>query len=261
MSRDRAAVMDRPRSVSARQAPTPGTPRRPWRAALKLGVLGIGLAMLLGGLSFVLLFVADYNMAGNGSTDPRARAAWAWEYGDHLHYGIHLVAGRVLDLCPCSRNAAGAQYYYAKFHAITPRQKAVLANSKPSSPAEWAGYVGGPFVVWLDWTGDGIAWLGGQRPADARARQARSATAWRPTRFASRAERRSSGATSTSSAKRTPSPPARASAAASTPTGCCPGEQFQFTFTERGRFVYFCREHGEADSSMPIGMAGTIIVE
>ena len=38
-------------------------------------------------------------------------------------------------------------------------------------------------------------------------------------------------------------------------------EQFQFTFTERGRFVYFCREHGEADSSMPIGMAGTIIVE
>jgi hypothetical protein len=38
-------------------------------------------------------------------------------------------------------------------------------------------------------------------------------------------------------------------------------EQFQFTFTERRRFVYVGRGHGEGDSSMPFGMAGTIIVD
>jgi plastocyanin len=223
-------------------------------------VLSLGVALVLGALSFVLLFVADYNMAGNGSPEPRARAAWAWEYGDHLHYAGHLVAGRVLDLCPCSRNAAGAQYYYAKFHAITSRQKAVVVNSKPSSPSEWAGYITGPFMVWLDWAGDGMAWLGGQRPsthimvrldqyivAPDEVRIARGTTVtWR-------------NVDSVGDAHTVTASPGQVVGFGS--DWLVPGEQFEFTFTERGRFVYYCREHGEADSSMPIGMAGTIIVD
>jgi plastocyanin len=37
-----------------------------------------------------------------------------------------------------------------------------------------------------------------------------------------------------------------------------PDEQFAFTFTERGRYPYFCRAHGAPGLQ---GMAGIVIVE
>jgi plastocyanin len=261
VSLDRTAVLERPR-VGQRPGGT-RSPRRPaptrfkWRALLKLGLAAVGLACLLGGVTFVLLFVADYNMAGTGSSDPKTRAGWVWERGDHLHYGIHLVLGRVFDLCPCSRNAAGAQYYYAKFHAVTPRQKAVITNIKPANIGEWAGYISGPSLVWFDWIGDGIAWLGGQRPTSQvtialdqfaatpdTIRIARGTTVtWRNVDELGEAHTVTAG-------------PGQLERFDS--DFLVPGERFAYTFTERGSFVFFCREHGEP---IPSGMAGTVIVE
>ena len=88
-----------------------------------------GILVFLGLFSLGLLGLADLSMAGNGSPDVGARAQWAWDRGDHLHYAVHILAGRVLDLCPCTRRAADAQYYYARFHAVTPRQRDVVSNT------------------------------------------------------------------------------------------------------------------------------------
>src|SRR5438128_6943817 len=63
--------------------------------------VGLGLAVFLVVFSLGLLGLADFSMAGNGSPDTRARAQWAWDRGDHLHFAIHILSARVLDLCPC----------------------------------------------------------------------------------------------------------------------------------------------------------------
>ena len=134
--------------------------RRFWRTGIVIGVLG-----LLAALSLFLLALADYTIAGNGSPNFGDRVRWTVDRGDHLHYAVHLAAGRVFDLCPCTRRAADAQYFYARFHAVTPRQQQVLKDSRPGGLRGLPAYVFGPIGVGMDWIGDGVNWLRGDRPA------------------------------------------------------------------------------------------------
>jgi plastocyanin len=233
-------------------APDRRVPRWIFRTAL-----GIGFAVFLGLFSLGLLGLADLSMAGNGSPDVGARAQWAWDRGDHLHYAVHILAGRVLDLCPCTRRAADAQYYYARFHAVTPRQRDVVSNTHPSSPAAFVAYVVGPAAVGLEWLGDGISWLGGQRPPLAVGVGLDQFAVTPPEIHIVR------GTTVTwrnvddlGEAHTVTADPGQATKFDS--DFLEPDEQFAFTFTERGRYPYFCRAHGAPGLQ---GMAGIVIVE
>src|SRR5262249_847635 len=163
---DRGAILERITHGYSGQPPhAPAPRRRRWSAWLKplLALLAVLAATFVVGMA--LLFYADFTTAANGSSDPRTRAAWALDHGDHLHFAGHIVLGRVLDPCPCSRRPAAARYFYAKFHAVTARQKSVATTTEPHNLREWATYLGGPFGVAFDWLGDGIGWLSGDRPS------------------------------------------------------------------------------------------------
>jgi plastocyanin len=196
-------------------------------------------------------------MAGNGSPDPRARAEWTLASGDHLHFAFHIMAGRVLDLCPCTRRAAGAQYFRAHFHALTPLQKTVADNSHPGTPAQWANYFFGPAQVAFAWVGDGMHWLGGQRPAlemvvnmdsyafsPAEIHIARGTTVtWR------NVDQLGEAHTVTADPGQVPKFDS---------DFLEPDESFSYTFTERGRFAYYCRVDGQPGLQ---GMSGLVVVE
>jgi plastocyanin len=178
--------------------------------------------------------------------------------GDHLHFAGHIVVGRVLDLCPCTRRAAAAQYFYAKFHALTPRQKGVAANTNPHTPSEWAAYVSGPFAVGFEWLGDGVAWLRGQRPSSMvtialdqyemmpnQIHVARGTTVvWR-------------NVDEVGEAHTVTTDPATWILKFDSDL-LLPSEQFQVVFTERGQYNYYCRVHGAPDGA---GMSGVIFVD
>jgi plastocyanin len=221
------------------------------------GILAVITCLVLMAVGFGLLALADFSVAGNGSPDPRARAAWTLASGDHLHFAFHIMVGRVLDVCPCTRRAADGQYYRAHFHALTPLQKTVAANTHPASAAEWANYVFGPVQVAFAWVGDGLRWLGGSRPAletvvslDTYAFQpaeihiARGTTVtWRNVDALGEAH--------TVSADPGQVPKFDSDFLE-------PDETFSYTFTERGRFAYFCRLHGQINLQ---GMSGLVVVE
>jgi plastocyanin len=157
-------------------------------------------------------------------------------------------------VCPCTRRAAAAQYYRAKFHALTPHQRALLQVTSPRSPEEWARYFLEPVQVGLEWLGDGLAWLRGNRPTqflevdidgfDFRPAEVvviRGTTVrWR-----------------------------NVDDLAHSVTSATPGlfdsgwlepeEAFSFTFTERGRYAYF----GAIEDNDPSAhdLSGVIVVE
>jgi plastocyanin len=218
-------------------------------------VLGLAAFLVLFGLA--LLGLADFSMAGNGSPEVRARAQWAWEHGDHLHYAVHILQGRALDLCPCTRRAADAQYYYAHFHAVTPHQAAVVSNIRPNNPAQWVAYAVGPPRVVLDWVGDGISWLAGSRPPLAVGARLDQAGVTPPEIHILR------GTTVT---WRNVDELGEAHTVTTDPRQAAdfdsdflePDEQFAYTFTERGRYTYFCKVHGAPGL---LGMAGIVVVE
>jgi hypothetical protein len=49
---------------------------------------------------------------------------------------------------------------------MTPTQQQLLASSNPRTNATWVAFFVDPFRVTFEWIGDGIAWLGGDRPID-----------------------------------------------------------------------------------------------
>jgi hypothetical protein len=64
------------------------------------------------------------------------------------HYWAHLVAGRALQVCPCTRRRAYWQYWKAHFHAGTPQQRALVTTAVPHS-----GQAGLRDVVVVSWLG------------------------------------------------------------------------------------------------------------
>lgn len=213
--------------------------------------------MLLAAVGFSLLGLADFVMAGNGSSNSRERLSWTIASGDHLHFAYHMVLGRILDLCPCTRNAAGTQYYRAHFHALTPHQRALAANTHPRTAAEWLNYVIGPAEVSRDWFGDGLGWLGGRRPPREMAVSLEgyameppeihilrgTTVTWR--NVDELGEAHTITADSGQSVK-------------FDSDFLEPGETFSTTFTERGSYKYYCRVHGEPGLQ---GMSGLVVVE
>jgi plastocyanin len=230
---------------------------RGWTRWIKRGLLALGVFAFLGVTSLALLVYADIAMAGDGSRDFGEQAQWAWAHGDHLHYAGHLVAARLFDVCPCTRRTAAAHYYYARFHAVTQRQKDVLVNARPASAAEWAAYVTGPIAVGLDWLGDGVAWLGGHRPPrqvvvvlDKFAVQPEEIHIPRGTSVTwLNADQLGEAHTVTADAGQL---------VRFDSDWLEPYERFDFVFTERGRFIYFCRAHGAPQLG---GMSGVVVVE
>jgi plastocyanin len=232
-------------------------PHHRWRPWLwRAGLLLAGLAFLAT-LTLFLLALADYNIAGNGSPNFNDRARWTIDRGDHLHYAVHLAAGRIFDLCPCTRRAADAQYYYAKFHAITPRQQQVLKDSRPGGLGGLPAYILGPFGVGMDWIGDGVSWLSGNHPARAVSVALDQYQMNPPVIQVLR------GTTVT---WRNVDELGEAHTVTADPGQVVkfdsgflePDESFSFTFTERGRYTYYCTLHGEPGKN---GMAGVVVVD
>jgi hypothetical protein len=50
---------------------------------------------------------------------------------DQLHYGVHLLGGRILSLCPCTDQLAETQYIKGLAHARSPLQVALLTAERP----------------------------------------------------------------------------------------------------------------------------------
>jgi len=218
------------------------------------------MGVLVAALTLSLLTLADFEMAGNGSPSTAERLAWVWDRGDHLHFAVHIAQARLFDICPCTRRAAGDQYYEAHFHALTPHQVALAADSNPHTASDWVEYVVGPFAVGFDWIHDGIAWIGGQRPSQQatvlmdqyefeppEVHIARGTTVtWR------NVDEEGEAHTIT----------ADPSQAVKFDSGwVLPDESFQYTFTERGRFFYYCQAHGAPGQEGLAGMTGAIVVD
>jgi len=218
------------------------------KAAVVVGLLSL--------LSLLLLAVADYDQAGNGSPDLSARAAWVWVHGDHVHFAVHMAAARVLDVCPCTRRAAATQYYRAHFHAVTPHQAALAADSRPRTMGDWAEYVVGPFTVGFDWLHDAATWIAGQRPTQ------QATVLVEEIEFAPAEIHVTRGTTVT---WRNVDELGEAHTVTADPGQTVtfdsdwlePDESFSFTFTERGRFVYYCQAYGAPDHQ---GMSGVVVV-
>jgi plastocyanin len=239
-----------------RSPPASQPPRRRHGAGRGIVLLATACCLFLI-LGFGLLTLADVVSRVNAGPSVSARVVAAVSNGDHLHYAFHVLAGRVLDICPCTRRAAAAQYYRATYHAITPRQRAVLAASPPRSADQWPTYVWGPFEVIGDWISDGLAWLGGRRPAasltldldgfEITPRQVRVARGtivqWRNVDV--------EGETHALAAD--------AGQAVSFDSGFLePGEGFSFRFDQPGRYRYYCQIHGAPGL---VGMSGVIVVD
>jgi plastocyanin len=225
-----------------------------WRRLIVWAIKAAVVLILATAAGLGLLAYADYDMAGNGSPDPHARVAWVWERGDHLHYAVHIIQARVFDLCPCTRRAAATQYFEAHFHALTPHQRDLIAAAAPRTRSQWAEYVVGPFVVVGDWVHDSVTWVAGQRPSqeatvvmDDYAFQAQEIVITRGTRVTWRnVDDQGEPHTVISEGNLFQS------------DFIVPDESFSYTFTERGRYPYYCSVHGGPGEA---GMSGIVIVQ
>ncbi len=114
-----------------------------------LGVVGLG-----------LLATSDYVGQASRISGTQNRLLWTFAHGDHLHFAVHMVAGRLLDFCPCTRQAARVQYWRASYHAKTATEAALVRNARPTTTHGWVVYAVAPAAVVGEWIGNGIVWLG-----------------------------------------------------------------------------------------------------
>jgi plastocyanin len=222
--------------------------------------LTAGVGLLCSMLGLGLLSFADYDMAGNGSTSSAARLAWVWQRGDHLHFAVHIAEGRLLDICPCTRRAANFQYFKAHFHALTPHQAALAADSNPHSLSQWAEYIGGPVVVSLDWIHDGMTWIAGQRSTQEASVTMEEYEFQLPEIHIVRGTLVTWRNVDEEGEAHTVTADAGQSAQFNS-DWVLPDETFQYRFTERGRFTYYCLAHGAPGQQGLVGMTGVVVVE
>lgn len=80
-----------------------------------------------------LLFIGLVASGLLWATPRAASSALSLAHNDQVHYGGHLVAGRVLSLCPFTAQLAETQYLRGTYHARTPAQLALLTSQRPQS--------------------------------------------------------------------------------------------------------------------------------
>ncbi|MBV9168827.1 MAG: hypothetical protein JOZ81_01925 [Chloroflexi bacterium] len=142
------------RSTTFPRSATWRTPR-----GLRRALAAVCLVGCLGAVSLGALAVADLNDAPAQYTTLRSRAGWVLDRGNRLHYAVHITAGRILAICPCTRDAADRQYWRAGYHAVTPLQREVAQAPRPESASGWIDYMMGPVQVGLAWLEDAASSL------------------------------------------------------------------------------------------------------
>src|SRR5436190_16257310 len=112
-----------------------------WRAVVRWPSARIAVAGLL---VLVLLLEPMVGFAAADFMDTAAtgrsiagRARAVWQDGDRLHFAVHLAAGRALEVCPCTRDMAGVEYWRASFHARQPWQVEHLNLRRPATVESW----------------------------------------------------------------------------------------------------------------------------
>lgn len=90
-------------------------------------------------------------VAGLWRSDAGARALAFADREVHEHqrltYALHLAAGRLLALCPCTRAQADTQYLKATAHAATDRQLALATTERPRTVE--SGLYDATAIAWL----------------------------------------------------------------------------------------------------------------
>jgi hypothetical protein len=85
----------------------------------------------------VVVAVGLIALLGMGAITPSlTRVALQVGHDDQVHFVGHLVAGRVLSLCPCTASLAENQYARGLYHARTPHQRALLTTARPTTLAQ-----------------------------------------------------------------------------------------------------------------------------
>jgi hypothetical protein len=101
---------------------------------LSVLLAGMTVLALVGMLTLVGLVIADWREFRHEQPTLIRQVADAVNRGDHLHYVVHLVQGRVADLCPCTRWYAEDQYARAVSHVRTERQRELVTTERPTTP-------------------------------------------------------------------------------------------------------------------------------
>jgi hypothetical protein len=73
-----------------------------------------------------------------------------------VHYGVHLLAGRTLSLCPCTRGLAAVQYSKAAWHARNQHQRALVTTDRPHTVWEAVGDTVGLGFSGIQWLGEHV---------------------------------------------------------------------------------------------------------
>lgn len=113
---------------------------------------------LIGMLTFIGLFVADWREVRHQRPTIVGQVMTVLDHGDRLHYVVHLTLGRLADLNPYTEAFAEDQYDRAVRHARTERQVALVTTDRPSTfrqrVLDTLGIVGSGF----NWAGTAGRW-------------------------------------------------------------------------------------------------------
>jgi hypothetical protein len=130
-----------------------GLVRRVWLVGLLLLAAALGLLLLAEVDSFVPAELGHTTLSRAESRLDHLVPAAVRE-SDGLHYAAHLGAGRILSLCPCTRNAAAVQYDKATRHARSRHQLALVTTARPHRIGDALGDafgLGVDAVKWASW--------------------------------------------------------------------------------------------------------------
>ena len=122
-------------------------------------VLSMGLVLVVVVVTLASLVVADWAEAQDRKSGLLPQLVYALDGGDHLHYVVHLVLGRVLDLCPGTRSLAEEQYRRAMAHARTGHQLALVTSQQPTTLRQRVADAAGMLGSGVRWGARGATWL------------------------------------------------------------------------------------------------------
>jgi hypothetical protein len=124
-----------------------------WATGLLL-LAALALVLLMGFLVLAPSARASVR-AGMTREGLHSQALTDLQANNSVHYDVHLLLGRTLALCPCTRRLADTQYSKATWHARTRHQKALVTTARPRTVA---AVVSDTFQLGVS----SLQWLGGR---------------------------------------------------------------------------------------------------